>query len=254
MKTLIIPDIHHKTRQVATLLNRVSYDEVISLGDWFDDFGDTPQDAERTAGFLKDFLSDARHLTLIGNHDLPYITWDVQDFCSGFTSDKAYRIRSTIPKDLWNTWIQNKRVSLYQFRSPYYLVHAGFDEYWGESPLSGKEMPYLLEGSKHPRPQWLGAGKDRGGPLPVGGPLWVDFRVLRPASLLGDCSIPLVQIVGHTQGRHIRQLSTKGFNTYCLDTTLRHYGILEDEVLQIFHWNGEPLDHQEIVHLSVLPG
>ncbi len=72
----------------------------------------------------------------------------------------------------------------------------------------------LTAGLAHPA---FLAGRDRGGPQAVGGILWCDWESFRP--------IPGIrQVVGHTPGSDVR--FKKG--SVCLDTHLRHYGLLED--------------------------
>ena len=42
-RTLIISDIHLRWKLVDNIINEESPDEIIFLGDYFDDFGDTPE-------------------------------------------------------------------------------------------------------------------------------------------------------------------------------------------------------------------
>jgi len=56
----------------------------------------------------------------------------------------------------------------------------------------------------------LGAGMDRDGPQPFGGPLWMDWSSLTP--------IPGInQVVGHTPGRDVREKMKRRSRNYCLD-------------------------------------
>ena len=53
MKTLVVPDIHNKIDVVQKILDKESsVDEVIFLGDWFDDFNDNVNDVVEVAKFL----------------------------------------------------------------------------------------------------------------------------------------------------------------------------------------------------------
>ena len=57
-KTLIVPDIHNKIDIVDEAIEafKTSVDEIVFLGDIFDDFGDTLQDAKDSAIWLKNRL------------------------------------------------------------------------------------------------------------------------------------------------------------------------------------------------------
>lgn len=56
----------------------------------------------------------------------------------------------------------------------------------------------------------LGAGRDRFGPQPIGGPLWLDWSSLIPISGIN-------QVVGHTPDNRVREKSAPGSKNYCLD-------------------------------------
>lgn len=239
MRTLIIPDIHNKIAKVKDLLGRVEYDQTVCLGDWFDNWNDTPDDARRTAEYLIEFLEDPKHLTLIGNHDLPYITGDDRDHCSGFTVEKFAAIRSVIPKHRWSDWLNTKSLRIQIVLGNSILTHAGWDQYWSQADASEGISYFFGIGN---RPEWFNAGRDRGGILPVGGPFWVDFRSLDPY----DFQDGLYQIVGHTQNRNVRLKN----GAICLDTSLRHYAILEDGKLTVYTWQGEVLPENEIDYLG----
>jgi metallophosphoesterase superfamily enzyme len=46
------------------------YDRVVFLGDYFDDFRDTPESGRATAEWLRTNVRDSRFTFLHGNHDL----------------------------------------------------------------------------------------------------------------------------------------------------------------------------------------
>ena len=73
MKTLIIPDIHTKWEKAQKAIEKYPADEVICLGDYFDDFDDTPEMAMDTATWLKDFISRKNTVALVGNHEFNYL-------------------------------------------------------------------------------------------------------------------------------------------------------------------------------------
>lgn len=71
--TTIIGDVHNHVREADAFLSLYEPERVIWLGDYFDCFGDGPEDAARTARWLKGIFSRRpQDVFLIGNHELPY--------------------------------------------------------------------------------------------------------------------------------------------------------------------------------------
>ncbi len=69
----------------------------------------------------------------------------------------------------------------------------------------------------------FGAGWSRGGEYPVGGITWLDwYDEFEPIS-------DYKQIVGHSRGKVPREK----LGNWCLDTDLRHYGLITDGELSI---------------------
>ena len=67
MRTLIIPDIHNHTQNADHWLQTQRYDRVVFLGDYFDDFHDTPGDVINTAGWLRERMDSlTRQLEQLG--------------------------------------------------------------------------------------------------------------------------------------------------------------------------------------------
>ena len=61
MKTLVVPDIHNKINVVQKILDKESsVDEVIFLGDWFDDFDDSVNDVVEVAKFLNSIYTEKK--------------------------------------------------------------------------------------------------------------------------------------------------------------------------------------------------
>ena len=52
MRTLIIPDIHHCIDKVDKIIKHESADQIVFLGDYFDDYGDDYQTSLITANWL----------------------------------------------------------------------------------------------------------------------------------------------------------------------------------------------------------
>lgn len=231
MKRLIIPDIHHRTAMADRILATEPADEVYFLGDYFDDFHDTPARARTTAEWVRRQI-EAGHRLLWGNHDLPYAFLPERHGCPGYTAAKAAEVRKVLTPDHWKTlrlWFilpGNPR--------PWILSHAGIEQPW--IPEGVEPVPYLEQlraealeglyqrGVSHPLLYYCSAA--RGGRDAYSGPLWMDWGDFRP--------IPgLNQIVGHTPMRNPDEFSREDSTNWCVDTNLRHYAVLEDDRLTI---------------------
>lgn len=126
MKTLVIGDIHNRVDWIEPFLQSVEHDNVIFLGDYFDDFGDTPDDATKTAEWLaKSVLTDNR-IHLIGNHDQPYkyVGNLFFDNFHGFTNNKSKAINKVFNKYNTNIWSKIKYAH-FDFKYNYIYSHAG---------------------------------------------------------------------------------------------------------------------------------
>jgi hypothetical protein len=183
---------------------------LISLGDWFDNFHDSPKDSMRTAIFILELFEKFkdRFVWLLGNHDLPYIYPEAYDRlrCSGNTVDKLMAIQNIFREHLDRTKLR----LMYKIKQgkckDIALSHAGLSRYhfankkknislaFADS-LCAEALQSLAEMEDNPMigvSSILEAGMGRGGPLPVGGITWQDWhREFRPFSNIS-------QIVGHT--------------------------------------------------------
>jgi len=66
MRWLILPDIHDKIRQANEIIERVPHDQLLLLGDFFDDFRTGVTDAADTAKQVKRWLNAANTTCLLG--------------------------------------------------------------------------------------------------------------------------------------------------------------------------------------------
>jgi hypothetical protein len=233
MVTLIIPDLHHKVKWLEEFIAYLKYDEIVLLGDYFDDFGDNPEIAGNTAEWLAWSIRQPKRIHLLGNHDLPYLTPETGDnaelFCSGFSHLKKRAIQNHISFDKLNSF------RLVYFTQNWALSHAGIHKYHFEHPVNGVSQKHTeklcheaLEGVKvgivSPI---LRAGRSRGGRLPVGGITWLDWNWdFKPIKGLN-------QIVGHTKSgsvryNHMPNKSRPDSINICLDTDCRKLGKVID--------------------------
>ena len=248
MKTIIISDLHNRIDWIEDALSSPllkPYDKVIFLGDYFDDFGDTPNDALKAAKWLKWSLHKPNRTHLYGTHDLWYrFPYNRFIQASGNTEEKMYTIRSVINSDDWNI------LRLYSYEQNFLVSHAGahinlISEYVlkhidifnkhiinKELQLSSQEIVdkiikpateeafrRISDGFSHP---WFDAGLVRGGLQSVGGMTWLDWNYeFRPIPSLN-------QIVGHTELKYPGEKITQNSKNYDLDTRNHYIGILEN--------------------------
>jgi Calcineurin-like phosphoesterase len=203
-------------------------DRIVFLGDYFDQFYDTPPDAEEMAKWLVKRLTDPRRIHLIGNHDASYL-WPVDStYCPGFTWEKAtviHKILGENAKDkfVFHTWIDG-----------WLLTHAGLSADWVTVPTD--LLPKWIEKEEKAARQAFDQGTDhwfvetgfkRGGFHPSGGILWCDHDELRPIS-------GVRQIYGHTPGSQPRW---RGSDHLCLDTAdergPQHFAFVEDGAVTV---------------------
>jgi hypothetical protein len=219
--TLIIPDIHHKIELAERVRANHPGLPAIYLGDYFDDFYDTPADMETTCQWLKRRLADEQDLFLIGNHCFAYLAYELGvrwGACSGWTLGKQQVFHKYFPGDsLLKSckWMVNCQGWL--------ISHAGLT---GKIEQRGEILDWVQDAERSltagvMHPAFL-AGAERGGMAKHGGILWCDWNGFEPIK-------GIRQIVGHTPGAQVRY---KGENV-CLDTHLHHYGLLESGELTV---------------------
>jgi len=265
-KTLILTDVHHRIDLVDEIVALEKADKVIWTGDYQDQFEDTPEDAKKTAIWLKGKLEDPRNVMIIGNHDWTYMYPDNKHaYCSGFSDEKSEAIRKILNKNDF------AKLKSFHVENNILFSHAGISKRFLDFVVKkgdwDEDKEYSLEnivssledwtekarllfpvGGSHPL---FMAGWDRGGRQDYGGIIWEDSRTHFPIK-------GLKQIFGHTPGKkpyyiligdhhgnpilvgldkydeelksgmHKGSLETWGL---CIDTHTNHYAIIEDEIV-----------------------
>jgi hypothetical protein len=222
---LIIPDVHLRLAEMKNVLQAWGErGEVFFLGDFFDDFGDTPEGNAEMARFLKnEILGKSGYKVLIGNHDLHYHPDCPRQLrCSGFSDEKKKAIGEILGRE------EFAAMEWAGVAGPYLLTHAG---------LHPRLIPALMPADPRELANWvndtcweavrnkrddeplLRAGYIRYGTQPVGGVVWMDYREYE--------HIPEVrQIFGHTPLRSHSQCGPDNEPSYCLDTNLQCVGVV----------------------------
>ena len=72
MRWLIIPDVHDKIRMANHIIEREPHDQLLLMGDFFDDYRTGVSDAADTAEQVKLWLNAPNTTCLLGNHDMSY--------------------------------------------------------------------------------------------------------------------------------------------------------------------------------------
>jgi hypothetical protein len=234
---LIIPDIHHKTRVADNIRAAHPGIPAIFLGDYFDDFHDTVTDMRATCDWLRTAVEKTDDVFLMGNHCFAYLSYELGlrwGFCTGWTAAKQQVFHEYFPGDKllqrcrWFLCWQGRLISHAGLSNELY---RSFSKRKSEEEISNwinDAESALTAGVAHPA---FLAGQERGGPQRVGGIIWCDWKRFRP--------IPGIrQILGHTPADKVRR--RKG--SICLDTHLRHYGLLENGNLRISSVDSDWMD------------
>lgn len=176
-----------------------------------------------TCRWLKQAIGRWQDTFLLGNHCFAYFSYEFGicwGYCSGWDAGKQQVFRRHFPGDTllkssaWTAHCQGWLIS-----------HAGITRrlYRSFSKRNSCEEVVqwvndaeraLTVGVSHPA---FLAGTDRGGPARVGGVLWCDWDNFEPVK-------GMRQIVGHTPADKVRYKR----GDVCLDTHLRHYGLLQN--------------------------
>jgi hypothetical protein len=208
-KILVIGDIHNKT-EIAELYLKSWGGKVVFVGDYFDDFYDTPDDAIRTAEWLKDSLTKPERIHLMGNHDFHYMMpIESNMYCSGYSPDKHKVIQNILTNEDWS------KVKYFHAENDCWFSHAGITYNWFSHPIYGttkdtiesivaqgildiQNRIYDGTGIK----ALYAADRYRGGRFEKGGLLWNDWRN-------ADFFPGITQIVGHTPRDVIKRSERK---------------------------------------------
>ena len=234
-RAVVIPDLHNKWRKAEAIIRDESPDRVVFLGDYFDDFDDTPDDAAATASWLARSLADRTRVHLIGNHDVHYMSALPGLGCSGYDPRKQAAIDrcgvrwAGLEPYCWLGMAGDGDTSAWL------CTHAGLSATFLESMQPGakaQDVDRVLGAARtdldrindagHPH-TFLQAGRARRGPAVSGGIVWCDYRI-------EFRDVPgLRQIFGHTRGEAVRHgRGDDGSEHLCIDTVLRHYIAYED--------------------------
>lgn len=222
MKILVIPDIHHKIEVAQRIIDarKDEVDLILHLGDYHDNFGDTPEHARKTGEWMQQRL-DAGDVLLLGNHDLPYLYPHPFHKCSGYTDSKFIEFHK-----IWKP-ANTVRINFWVYEDDVLYSHAGFGESWYQAlqpqQSGSQEQFYEALCKGHWTHKALtSADPHRGGNSIFPGFIWRDWGW---GGIQRDWPRNVKQIVGHSPSHSPRKYGSK---VWCLDTHLQHYAIVTD--------------------------
>jgi hypothetical protein len=211
-KTLIIPDIHTKFGLAEEIIEKEKCDEVVFLGDYFDNWDDNYEIAHQTAEWLKESMKQDNRIHLIGNHDLSYSD-PKRHMCSGFEELKKHAIDKVGIdwEQLWRwVWVDDWLCTHAGLSNEFYKMYAKDGEYI-------QNFLARMYGTKETEQTLYSVSSFRSNNGdPSAGIVWCDWKEF--------INIPNVkQIFGHTVGDIVRHEK----NNYCIDTALNNYAIYD---------------------------
>lgn len=235
-RTLIVSDIHLRWKLVDNIIKEESPDQIIFLGDYFDDFGDNAVLNLKMAEWLVNSIEQPNRIHIMGNHDIMYATRDRKYRCSGYSEDKEYFINTVMTPDHW------KQLKMYHWLDDFLCSHAGVHKHFhDQNSANGRDLKTWLEQESttalahafNRRVQiheMFHASRCRGGDQLYGGIVWCDFKEF--------VGIPGVkQIFGHTP---LYKPTWKNYGSgteesinLCLDTHNRDYAIYTNGQIEI---------------------
>ncbi len=249
MRTIIISDLHNRVSWIEEFLYSFPYpyDNVVFLGDYFDDYNDTPDDVLIASNWLKQSIKKPNRIHLIGTHDLWY-RFPFNPFiqATGNTPYKENVINNILTPSDWD------KLKLFHYEQNYLITHAGIHidlitgyVFKNKNIFSTNDLDNLNNHNLNAQliidkivktateqalkdvsigyeNSWLSAGFSRGGMQKIGGIIWLDWNdEFEPISNIN-------QIVGHTELKIPEEKSTNLSKNYNLDTRNHHIGMIED--------------------------
>lgn len=222
LKTLVIPDLHLRHETAEKVIAALKPEQVIFLGDYFDDYGDTVALNEAAAEWLKHSVRQPHRYHLWGNHDLHYaFRWrDIRG--TGHTPAKSEAINKILAGswsklDFFATWHPQKH-------RPWLISHSG---------LHADLAPFRLRHNWPSQLKWLEAEEAKANhDLRNVGSTWIT----RPGYARGGCSAQqygglvwgdwhnfdgpagIHQMLGHTPLSAPETLDRGNRRLVCLDT------------------------------------
>jgi Calcineurin-like phosphoesterase len=228
---LIIPDLHLNHIRAEKIIRSVQPDFIVFLGDYFDNWYDTPEKNAEMASWLVSSLEQKNRIHLFGNHDVSYAFNEFYK-CSGYTQEKQDAINNVMANPMKeNHW---RKLKFYHFAYDYLCTHAGvqnalyntldeFNNHFKNDCLNASDDAFI---GNRPH-KLLQAGKSRGGKASEGGIIWCDAREFKPINGVN-------QIFGHTPQKKPNELYK---NNWAIDSNLscQFYATITEKKIAIHY-------------------
>lgn len=229
MKSLVIPDVHLDIENLKKILQSQEAqdcDRLVFLGDFFDNFGDSPKRNAEMAQFLKnEILYNEKATILVGNHDLHYHPKCLPQWrCSGYSHEKREAIEKVLSLEDFNQFDWATTID------DVLLTHGGLHPSmipWGQGIDAQSLCQYLNKKCLEALETQLGsepllqAGRLRYGPQAHGGIIWMDVREYEHIE-------GIKQIFGHTPLKNPIFLGPENERSLCLDCQLSQALVIND--------------------------
>lgn len=230
-KILVIPDIHTHHEKADRIISKYKKThKFVFIGDYFDQFSDTPESNSATAQWLKNTMNELPDsVFLYGNHDVHYHP-SFSVICSGFSTQKKTAINEVLTIDDWN------KLKYFHFENGWWFSHAGLTMEWFANPITGEitvedtqkiiddAVIKLINGDNN-NAIWA-ASYARGGRNKVGSITWCDWREL-----------PLIpntkQVVGHTPIKKLQTITDNIMNSSIVNVDTSASMVYMTELLEI---------------------
>ena len=245
-KVLVIPDVHMDVRVIEhgiELADKLRADQIVMLGDYFDDWFAVDSQYDEMIKYLKNLLNRRKDIIpLLGNHELSYLGYP----CSGHRKSVKSKVYNALKEDFRFLYCVAIDGILYS--------HAGATQQWLlenkivttnmlRYKMSKKAGAAFLE-SRINAAGWepmKRVGPARGGKS-IPSPLWCDLT-----ELISN-EIPTVkQVVGHTPISEIECIGNCWFTDVFSNNNISdEYLFVVDGKPEIKHYNQEFYDDGKI--------
>lgn len=217
MRACVIPDLHNKVSVADYIINKEynEVDELIFLGDYFDDYNDTPEENRETGLFINEFINDDKCKFILGNHDLHYIiNHPVYQCKNSYSVEKYDAINEVVSPDAWERMIWT------HVRDKWIFSHSGiiWDGVFQQEELDNSlnsEIQNVVESDLSMSPQ-----------LGYGGTFWRRDCEDEIAYAEGDGFI-YNQMFGHTVLGKWDCTQYVGYRSYNIDAHMQYYAIVD---------------------------
>ncbi len=229
---VVIPDIHTQWRKADSIIKRYEGEDIILLGDTFDDYFDTIKENQDTAEWWMSICYEPYITCLMGNHDLSYLR--PASRCGGWNKGKQAGLNA-----IGYTYspLVKEYLKFFAYREvagkKFLFSHAGVHPHYVPKTVleKGLLIDFLKESeaealnlihSEQDTPHWIfHAGLSRGGAYLYGGPVWLDWDEFTPIEGYN-------QIVGHSRDETVRKKIYTDSENLCIDTSLWHYATIDE--------------------------